>query len=144
MKDSEFKKLEHRHLDGKFKVYSNGGELENGYKPDFTLKHTIKEEYIILESEHASSRKHIIGGVVKAAKFLTGSRQGNFVVMLQEKNNTKKEQIANQLQTYFHWIKPLTNLKYGYVIYDHDYISDNGKPILIESDKFLKHAIIVK
>jgi hypothetical protein len=143
MKDQEFKKLIHSHLSGSYNFFSNGRNLEDGYKPDYVLKHHSKEDYIIIESEHASSRKHIIGGVIKAAKFLTGKKKGIFVIVLQEKENTKKDQIKNQIQTYFTWIKPITNLRYGYVIYDHEYCLDE-KLLLVESDEFMKDSVKVE
>ena len=137
MQDSDFKSLEH-HCKG-YKIVLKGGELSKGYKPDVVLKQ--ENNYIILESEHSSSRKHILGGMVKAAKYLTGERKGCLVVVLQLKKNTTVDQIRNHLGQYLSWLKDMTNLKDVYVISDVNYCKNiNCRPIELLSDKFNKSA----
>jgi hypothetical protein len=141
MKDSQFKLLQHKFEN--YEVFKWGSENKNtyGYVPDVVLKH--KQSYIILECENSSSRKHIIGGLYKAAHFLRGKRSGIFVLVYTAKLNTTENNIQQQLERHFEWIKELTNLKRVYMILDKDY-SKNGKALTIESPTFLKKAIQIK
>lgn len=138
MKDKDFKQIKHS-LSG-FLMFKNGGDLEEGYRPDYVLSNS-KGMYIIMESEKATSRKHIIGGLLKAAHFLRNDKSGILIIVLEEKGNTKKEQIHRQVNRYFNWLKKLTNLKSVYIITDLDYCFDNKNPIKIFSRAFNKKAI---
>jgi len=135
MKDSEFKILNHRAKD--YYVHLNGQELSKGYKRDFVLKR--KDKYIIIESEVSTSRKGYIGGMVKAAKFLTGKNSEILIFVIQIRKNTTPEQIANHLRNYYQWIRELTRLKNVYIISDEDYCK-SGFPIEIFSEKFIQTA----
>jgi hypothetical protein len=110
--DKEFKKL--LHCCKGYTMHLNGQVLEPGYKPDYALKKD--NDYIILECDNNSSRKHIIGGMIKAAHFLQGERTGRLVCIIAPKDNTKAESISKQLRTYFNWIKDKTNLREVHVI----------------------------
>lgn len=95
--------------------------------------------FIIMESEHGSSRKHFIGGMIKAAKFLNGDKNGVLVYVIFEKKNTNVDQIYRHLSPYFHWIKPLTNLKMVYIISDKDYYPATN-PLELFSNEFLQKS----
>ena len=56
--DQDFKLLKHE-CKG-YDVFLQGEDAESGYRPDYVLKRD--NEYIILESENATSRKTFIGG----------------------------------------------------------------------------------
>ena len=119
--DKIFKSIEH-YCDG-FKKYSDGQQVEPGYKPDYVL---VKDDnFVILESENSSSRKMYVGGMIKAAHFLRNNRTGILVFVIRPKNNTKVSSIANHLTRYFEWIKDKTNLKSVYVIDAAKYFSNN-------------------
>ncbi len=138
MKDSQFKNLEHKFKD--FKIIANGQQLDDGYKPDVVLNKG--SEYVILESEHGSSRKHFLGGLMKAAKYLSGSRTGILVFVIKIKENTNESQISDHLAQYLHWIKSLTNLKEVYVISDANYCPSKI-PLEICEKEFLKASMKV-
>jgi hypothetical protein len=112
MKDKAFKKL--AHYADNFELISNGREIAEGYKPDAMLR--SGNSHIIMECDTSTTRKGFVGGMVKAAKYLTGDKKGVLVVVLKEKDNTTVKQIHAHLQPYFNWIKPLTNLEAVYVI----------------------------
>ncbi|MEQ9375300.1 MAG: hypothetical protein RIG68_08985 [Imperialibacter sp.] len=135
MKDALFKKLDHKYLD--FKTFTRGQQLAEGYKPDIVLKKSSK--YVILESEHGPSRKHFLGGLVKAGKFLSGKNSGILVFVILIKTNTTEYQISNHLSQYLKWIKPLTNLEEVYVISDVDYCPGKN-PLEICGTEFLTVA----
>ena len=97
--DREFKQMNHR-VDG-FLIISKGSEIEKGYKPDIDLKHKTKDDYTIIECENNSNRKVFLGGMMKAAMYLTGKRSGILVFVMSESENTSMRQIANQLKKYF-------------------------------------------
>lgn len=136
IKDKVFKGLNHT-----FKSYQkflDGGEIENGYKPDFVLKKN--NEYIILESENSSSRKLFIGGLIKASHFLTGKKSGILLFVMVPKKNTTAISIAKQIKVYFSWIKDKTNLKEVWIIECNKYY-DGIKCIPLDSRKFNEVAI---
>jgi hypothetical protein len=135
MKDALFKKLNHKYLD--FDTYTRGQQLSEGYKPDVVLKKGSK--YVILESEHGSSRKHFLGGLIKAAKFLSGQNSGILVFVIQIKNNTSEVQISNHLCQYLRWVKSLTNLEEVHVISDINYCS-RSVPLEICGTEFMNLA----
>lgn len=134
MLDQTFKEIQHS-AEG-FNITLTGGELSKGYKPDIVLK--SQDEYIILESEHSTSRKLCIGALIKAAKFLTGDKKGYLVIVLRESENTTAKQIANHLAQYLYWIIPLTNLIDVYVISDENYCAENSIPLKLLGNQFLK------
>jgi len=135
MKDSIFKKLEHKYLD--YNIFMNGQQLVPGYKPDVVLKKG--SEYVILESEHGSSRKHFLGGLIKAAKFLSDNNLGILIFVILLRDNTNEVQISNHLSQYLKWIKSLTNLEEIYVIPDIKYCPKE-KPLEICGTEFMKVA----
>ena len=92
--DKLFKRLLHQ-CDG-YEIHLSGNSLEPGYKPDFVLKK--EEDYLILESENASSRKTFVGGMIKAAHFLQGNRTGKLIFVIVAKKNTSARAIANHLK----------------------------------------------
>ncbi|MEP0366214.1 MAG: hypothetical protein ABJN36_06375 [Cyclobacteriaceae bacterium] len=134
MLDRTFKELEHN-AEG-FKITLTGGELSKGYKPDVVLM--SQDGYIILESEHSTSRKLCIGALIKAAKLLTGDRKGYLVIVLREAENTTAKQIAKHLAEYLNWIRPLSNVIDVYVISDENYCAENNVPIKLLGNQFLK------
>lgn len=138
IKDSQFKSLDH-YCEG-YSVFSRGGEVEKGYQPDFTLKRN--NAYIILESENATSRKHLLGDMIKAAHFLQGDKDGFLVIVMTPKKNTTLNQISKHLKMYFTWIQDKTNLSKVYIIDSKDYLK-NDLPIPISSEDFLMKAQIV-
>ncbi|MFT7157846.1 MAG: hypothetical protein ACI8Q1_002870 [Parvicella sp.] len=135
MKDAIFKKLEHQYID--YNIFMNGQQLAPGYKPDLVLKKG--SEYVILESEHGSSRKHFLGGLIKAAKFLSDNNFGILVFVILLRDNTNEVQISNHLGQYLKWIKSLTNLEEIYVISDVNYCPGKN-PLEICGTEFLNVA----
>lgn len=129
--------MNHR-VDG-FLIISKGSEIEKGYKPDIDLKHKTKDDYTIIECENNSNRKVFLGGMMKAAMYLTGKRSGILVFVMSESENTSMRQIANQLKKYFEFIKSITNLKEVYVIKQIDYFSRKNT-LCILSRSFLEKA----
>jgi hypothetical protein len=112
VKDYLFKSLNHKA--DNYKIVSKGIALSSGYKPDIVLQNN--KDYIIIECETGTSRKGYVGGMVKAAKFLTGDNTGILVYVIKEKSNTNEQQIQAHLTEYFEWMKKLTNLKAIYII----------------------------
>jgi hypothetical protein len=94
--DADLKLLLHSYKG--YNIYSKGGTVEPGYKPDYVLNKGTG--FIILESERSSSRKTFVGGMLKAAHFLQGERTGILVYVMTPKGNTKAVSIVKQLQTY--------------------------------------------
>jgi len=129
--DAIFKKLQHSFAG--FQPYLNGQAIEPGYKPDFVLKKN--DEYIILESENSSSRKTYVGGMIKAAHFLTNEKKGKLVFIIVPKKNTKSETIAKHLQKYLVWLSDKTNLKDVYVIDANTYLTDRAL-LALDCDDF--------
>jgi len=129
--DKVFKNLEHVYKD--YTKYSNGQELEQGYKPDCVLKKN--NQFVILESENNSSRKMYIGGMIKAAHFLQNEKFGILIYVIKHRNNTKPISIANHLRKYFEWIKDKTNLQEIYVI-DTDNYFTNDKVLALDCEDF--------
>lgn len=134
MLDRDFKKLK-LNCAG-YKILLSGGELSKGYKPDTVLINT-RNEYIILESEHGTSRKHILGGMIKAANFLTHDRIGVLIIVIQIKKNTNEYLISQHLLQYFKWIKKLTSLKEIYIVSDTNYCKDEF-PLELLGNEFFK------
>jgi hypothetical protein len=135
MKDNIFKGLVH-YADN-YKIVTTGQEIAKGYKPDAMLQHG--NDYIIMECDTNTTRKGYIGGMIKAAKYLTGDRKGIVVFVLKEKKNTTVKQIHAHLQPYFEWIEPLTNLQAVYVIATDKYcVAD--KPLKLLDADFMQHA----
>ena len=119
--DRVFKSIEHSFKG--YKKYSDGQQVEVGYKPDYVL---VKgNDYIILESENSSSRKMYVGGMIKAAHFLRDNRMGILVFVIKPKKNTKVSSIAKHLSPYFKWLEGRTKLKSVYVIDGAKYYSNN-------------------
>ena len=135
MGDKEFKNL--KHTAKNYLIYKNGQELIKGYKPDVVLKN--KNNFIIMESEVSTSRKGYIGGMIKAAKFLTGENSGILVYVIQVRKNTTPKQIVTHLRDYFNWIKTLTRLEDIFVISDKDYYVEK-MPLEIFSEEFIRIA----
>ena len=70
----------------------------------------------IATSENTSSRKTFVGGLIKAAHFLTENKTGILVFVIVPKKNTTADSIVNHLKPYYKWIKDKTNLKKVYII----------------------------
>lgn len=128
--DRQFKEL--LHCSKAYGNHLNGQELEPGYKPDFVLKNG--NDFIILESENSSSRKTFVGGMMKAAHFLQGDKQGKLVFVLVPKKNTTAKAIAKHLMPYFKWIKDKTNLTEVYVIEARQYYNNDCVMDLLGDD----------
>lgn len=137
--DKDFKSLKHE-CKG-YDVFLQGGDAESGYRPDYVLKRD--NEYIILESENATSRKTFIGGMLKAAHFLTGSNFGILIYVITPKKNTKVSSIKHQIKTYFDYIREITNLRKIYVIEADKYVM-NGDAISIDSEEFKKLSVCIE
>lgn len=138
MKDGLFKNLTHCAED--YSIVSSGRQLAKGYKPDTVLQN--KNEYIIMECDTGTSRKGYLGAMLKAGKFLTEEKQGILILVIKEKPNTTVKQIAEHLQQYLAWIKPLTNLRLIYLIETTKYCPDK-QPVKILSSEFLRNAFAI-
>lgn len=136
--DRLFKSLKHSHKG--YVTYLNGQIIEPGYKPDFVLKKG--DEYIILESENSSSRKTFVGGLMKAAHFLQGSRKGLLIFVMVPKKNTTASSIAIHLRPYLHWIKNLTNLREVIIIEASSYYK-NESLLSLDCSDFKKCSLKV-
>lgn len=138
MTDKKFKALPHTLK--RYMQYKNGQKAEDGYSPDFLLKHEDKEHYTIIEFEKNASRKCLLGDIVKAAHFLCGDKAGYMVLVIEAECNSKKaEAVVTHLRFYFHWIKKITHLRKVWVISIDDYM--NGEvPLPINSKQFKKIA----
>jgi|SRR5678809_306274 hypothetical protein len=121
IRDAAFKQL--LHACKGYSQFTNGNSVEAGYKPDYVLKRS--NEYIILESENSSSRKTFVGGLIKAAHFLSGERKGILVFIIVPKTNTTDRAIANHLRKYLSWVADKTNLRDVYVIEANAYYQAN-------------------
>lgn len=137
MLDKKFKKLFHN--GNQYDIIHRGSEIMPGYKPDVVLKKG-DYNYILLESEHGTSRKHFLGGMLKAAKFLTGNKFGKLIFVIKTKDNTTVENISKHLYPYLVWISGLTNLNEVYVIEDNVYCNTGKRPLLIFGKDFLKFS----
>lgn len=138
MKDIIFKNL--KHSAPGFKIVKPGTQIAKGYKPDVVLQNG--NEYIIMECDTGTSRKGYLGGMIKAAKFLTDKKKGILVYVIKEKRNTTTNQISEHLKDYFYWIELLTNLSAIYIIaVDKYYYNDTILKLLKKG--FLKHSKII-
>jgi hypothetical protein len=135
MLDALFKNLSHNA--GGYKIISQGQEIDKGYKPDVVLKN--EDGYIIMECDTSTTRKGYIGGMVKAAKYLSGDKKGIAVFVIKEKANTKVRQIYAHLIPYFEWIMPLTNLQAVYLISTDAYCPIDRPVVLLGTD-FIEQA----
>lgn len=135
MKDSYFKNL--LHCADNYVISTRGQEIDKGYKPDIMLKDG--NNYIIMECDTNTTRKGIIGGVIKAAKFLTGERKGVSVLVLQERKNITVKQIHSHLKPYFDWIQPITNLQAIYIISAENYVTLD-KPLKLLDNSFMQFS----
>lgn len=134
MYDRDFKSL--RHKADNFKIIKIGQKLTTGYFPDIVMQNG--NEFIIMECDTGTSRKGYIGGMIKAAKFLTQEKEGIFIYVIKNKDNTKVVQIHAHIEPYFQWISSLTNLKAIYLIDIEDYCTD--RPLKLFNKKFLAKA----
>lgn len=139
MKDSLFKKLQHNAEN--FKIISTGREITKGYKPDVVLRNC--DDYIIMECDTSSTRKGYVGGMIKAAKYLTGKKKGIVVFVIKEKKNTTVKQIHSHLSSYFEWIAPITNLSAVYLISMQEY-STADTPLKLLDTIFVQQAKALK
>jgi len=131
VRDSDFKALNHN-CQG-YKPYLRGGELAPGYKPDYVLR--AGTDFVILESEKASSRKHFLGGLLKAAHFLREERVGKLIFLLTPRDNTTVEQIARHLSPYLAYLAEISNLRDVFVVKAGDYCCQGG-PLAIAGLEF--------
>ena len=76
--DRDFKALTHRCRS--YKMHTNGGDLEKGYRPDYVLRKL--DDFVILESENSSSRKTYVGAMAKAAHYLRNEKPGVWFLSL--------------------------------------------------------------
>lgn len=135
--DKLFKALAHE-CKG-YECFGKGNSVEPGYKPDYVLKKS--NDYIILESENSSSRKTFVGGLIKAAHFLSGEKTGSLIFVIVAKPNTTDLAIARHLKRYLDWISDKTNLRDVYVIEASTYYKNDevlkllGKPFLKQAKK---------
>ena len=136
--DKVFKTLNHSYKG--FVTLYTGQEIEPGYKPDLVLRKA--NQYIILESETATSRKTYVGGMMKAAHFLQNKKKGKLIFVVYPKKNTKAVSIAMHLRPYLDWIKNVTNLKDVYVIEAGKYYS-GGNVLSLDCKDFLSCAFKV-
>ncbi|MGE9310862.1 hypothetical protein ACLOAU_04430 [Niabella sp. CJ426] len=135
MRDNIFKKLTHSAEN--YEIIAIGAEISKGYKPDCVLR--SGNDYIIMECDTGTTRKGFVGGMIKAAKYLTGEKKGIVIFVLKEKENTTVEQIYAHLKPYFEWIEPLTNLRELFVISTTNYCSAETPIKLLDAD-FMNHA----
>lgn len=135
MEDKLFKNLLHNA--DNFKIISTGQEITKGYKPDIVLKNG--DDYIIMECDTSTTRKGYIGGMVKAAKYLSGKKKGIAVFVVKEKKNTTVNQIHAHLTPYFEWIESITNLEAVHIISTEHYCSI-GTPLKLLDVIFMTHA----
>jgi hypothetical protein len=139
MEDRIFKNLLHNA--DNFEIISTGQEITKGYKPDIVLQNG--DDYIIMECDTNTTRKGYIGGMVKAAKYLSGKKKGIAIFVIKEKKNTTVNQIYAHLTPYFEWIEPLTNLRAVYIISTDTYCALNT-PLKILDTVFMTEAKAIR
>ena len=139
MNDREFKDL--KHLAKGYRNYSDGGNIEKNYQPDFSLLNG--EDYILLEHESEPNRKTILADMIKAAHFLQGEKTGILVIVMTPKRRSSLESYPKHIQAYLDWIGDKTNLKTVYFIYESDYMTDK-QCIAINSTLFTEVAIKIE
>ena len=103
MKDSDFKMLSH--CVGEFCIASRGNEVSDGYKPDLTVTDQRGALQFIIECEQKTDRKAFLGDLLKAERYAEECKSNpTLVIVMQQADNTKVQQIARQIQSYAHWL----------------------------------------
>lgn len=134
MKDHDFKYC--NHCLGDLKVGSRGEQVSKGYKPDLTLVDCAGSVRFVFECERGTSRKHILGGFLKAERYAReNGASPTLVFVMRPKPNTTVAQIADHLRPYVAWLDGLLpgglNLADVLVFSDEDYrlSSESGEII---------------
>jgi len=84
----------------------NGGEIEQGYRPDRVYE--VNGRLLIVEIETSTDRKKHLGNYLKAHEYLNRSdKSGDILMIIKERDNTKLDSIYNQLSKYYQWITGL-------------------------------------
>jgi hypothetical protein len=142
MNDRVFKTLMHS-ADG-YVRFSNVADLFIRYSPDYVMYNEIENDYIIMECDIGCTRKHSIGGMIRAAEFLATSTSRQGVSVFVVKDLDRKRLIGEQFHRYYSWIKSLTNLRRIYILTANEYCQDlNEPPLVIFSDLFNETAIAI-
>jgi hypothetical protein len=146
MTEKEFKKLKHRF--DHYHSLSFGSEVCEGYRPDLTLLNCRNQLAFIIEVETTPSRKTVVGDLTKAEKYCEDTeRSAILLIVLEERSNTTKRQIALHLKPYLDWLKKKRTRKVGVsevlVITDKDYKTSVSCKEAFGSRQFLKRCMVV-
>ncbi len=88
-------------------VYTDGGEIEKGYKPDRVYEYRSGAQWLIVEIEAHTSRKGFIGGALKAAKHFDEYEDGNgkFIYIVSSRNFDNLEALLGQMTPALDWLQ---------------------------------------
>ncbi len=146
MIEREFKKLNHQF--GNYQAMPFGSKACSGYRPDFTLYNRKNQLTFIIEFETTPSRKTVLGDLTKAEKFCEDKgHYARLLIVLKERTNTTKEQIAAHLKPYLKWLKKKRTNKVGvsnaFVITDKDYRTSVSRKEAFGSKEFMSRCLDV-
>lgn len=147
MKDNDFNGLGHIIPEG-YRIKSRREQLSKWYKPDLSIEDSSGKITCICECENNTARKGFLGGLIKAEHYYDShSSNGIMVIVLEEKDNTTKDQIASHLRPYFSWVKAARSSQNGItqvlILTDIEYKQslNAGEPLL--SLEFRNRCIIL-
>ena len=145
MKETAFFKL--RHVLGSNHIASKRASVNKYYRPDLTIADSINTVRMIIELESSTSRKGLVGAVIKAEKYSVdlGCRP-LLIIVLHQRTNTTIDSVGEQIRHYFQWIKSMRLRGYGLckvaIIADKEYRASCEKGEVIGSDSFLSRCRI--
>lgn len=112
MIERQFRRLKHQF--GLYKYSKFGSQVCEGYRPDYVLRNSKNQLAFIIEFESTPSRKTVVGDLTKAAKFSEDERcSATLLIVLRERSNTTRKQIASHLKPYFTWFRKRQTQKAG-------------------------------
>lgn len=146
MIEKEFKRLNHQF--GDYRPMAFGSELCEGYRPDLTLRNRRNRLAFIIEFEAGPSRKTLVGCLTKAQKCCEDKGQSaTLLIILRERRNTTREQVASHLKPYLKWFKKRRTKKAGvshaFVMTDQAYETSVSCKEAFASTEFWKRCLDV-
>lgn len=121
-------------------LFSDGGQVAIGYKPDRVY---VRRGYCwIVEFESSTSRKGFIGGYLKAQKYLSEARGSNgALIFVINENNCNLKPVAQQIAQYHYWLKKQgITVQPTYLMYDRTVVELATRDISLFSRQFLSVA----
>jgi hypothetical protein len=129
--------------------YTYRQQIASGYKPDVVVRDTDGRLSAIIECETTTSRKAFLGDLLKAEKYASDDGvHPTLLIVLQEKENTTVEQIANHISNYSTWLAGLEGgtlqLRNVLVISDHDFRLAMRRSASIDPEQFRQYCHVCK